>query len=135
MGAVVIAGTIATHRRAERPGVPSLIAETLQDLSDDALHRRRLPNRRRNETHSVAIDGMRLTATVGFDGDGRPAEVFLDGAKDGSGLAAVLEDARVVISIALQHGIAAAVLATNVARMPGTIDGPRSNPPRPSAQF
>jgi hypothetical protein len=36
---------------------------------------------------------MRLTATVGFDGDGRPAEVFLDGAKDGSGLAAVLEDA------------------------------------------
>ena len=28
---------------------------------------------------------MRLTATVGFDGDGRPAEVFLNGAKDGSG--------------------------------------------------
>jgi hypothetical protein len=78
---------------------------------------------------TVAIDGMRLTATVGFDGDGRPAEVFLDGAKDGSGLAEVLEDARVVISIALQHGIAAAVLAKNVARMP------RSNRPRPSAQF
>ena len=75
------------------------------------------------------------SATVGFDGDGRPAEVFLDGAKDGSGLATVLEDARVVISIALQQGIAAAVLAKNVARMPGTIDGPRSNRPRPSAQF
>jgi ribosomal protein S5 len=42
---------------------------------------------------ALAIDGMRLTATVGFDGDSRPAEVFLDGAKDGSGLATVLEDA------------------------------------------
>ena len=99
-GRVVIAETIATHRRAERLGVPSPIAQTLQDLLDDALHRRRLPNRRRNETHSVAIDGTRLTATVGFDGDSRPAEVFLDGATDGSGLAAVLADASVVISIA-----------------------------------
>jgi hypothetical protein len=61
---------------------------------------------------------MRLTVTVGFDGDGRPAEVFLDGAKDGIGLAAVLEDASVVISIALQHGIATAALAKSVARMP-----------------
>ena len=60
-------------------------------MNEDA--RRRLPNRRRNETNALAIDGMRLTATAGFDGDGRPAEVFLDGAKDGSGLAAVLEDA------------------------------------------
>jgi hypothetical protein len=60
-------------------------------MDEDA--RRRLPNRRRNETNALAIDGMRLTATAGFDGDGRPAEVFLDGAKDGSGLAAVLEDA------------------------------------------
>jgi hypothetical protein len=59
-------------------------------MNEDA---RRLPNRRRNETYALAIDGMRLTATVGFDGDGRPAEVFLHGAKDVSGLAAVLEDA------------------------------------------
>jgi hypothetical protein len=29
-------------------------------------HRRPLPNRRRAETHDLAIDGMRLTATVGF---------------------------------------------------------------------
>jgi hypothetical protein len=46
-----------------------------------------------------------------------------DGAKDGSGLAAVLEDSSVVISIALQHGIPAAALAKSVARMPETIDG------------
>jgi ribonucleoside-diphosphate reductase alpha chain len=86
--------------------------------------RRRLPNRRRNETRTLAIDRMRLTATVGFDVDGRPAEVFLDGAKDGSGLAAVLADASVVISIALQHGVPACALAKSVARSPTVIDGP-----------
>jgi hypothetical protein len=46
-----------------------------------------------------------------------------DGAKDGSGLATVLEDSSVVISIALQHGIPAAALAKSVARMPATTDG------------
>jgi hypothetical protein len=34
---------------------------------------------------------MVLSATVGFDVDGRPAEIFLSGAKDGSGLAAIEE--------------------------------------------
>jgi hypothetical protein len=33
------------------------------------------------------MDGMMLTATIGFDEAGRPAELFLSGAKDGSGLA------------------------------------------------
>jgi hypothetical protein len=61
---------------------------------------------------------------VGFDNDGRPVEVFLDGAKDGSGLGAVLEDASVVISIVLQHGIAAGALAKSPARVPDTLDGP-----------
>ena len=42
----------------------------------------------------------------------------MDGAKDGSGMAAILDDASVVISIALQHGISAAALAKSVARLP-----------------
>ena len=50
--------------------------------------------------------------------DGRPREVFLSGAKDGSLLAAILDDASVVVSIALQHGIPAAALAKSVARLP-----------------
>jgi ribonucleoside-diphosphate reductase alpha chain len=42
--------------------------------------------------------------------------MFLSGAKDGSGLSAILEDASVVSSIALQHGIPASALAKSVAR-------------------
>ena len=67
---------------------------------------------------------VRLLATVGFDEEGVPREVFLCGAKDGSGLAAILDDASVVISIALQHGVTAAALAKSVARLPERLDGP-----------
>jgi len=47
-----------------------------------------------------------------------PAEVFLSGAKDGSGMAAILDDASVVISVALQHGIPAKALAKSISRAP-----------------
>ena len=42
----------------------------------------------------------------------------------GSGMAAILEDASVVISVALQHGIPAAALAKSIARIPDRLDGP-----------
>jgi hypothetical protein len=83
-----------------------------------APFRVRLPNRRRAETCELTIGNLTLTATVGFDQAGRPAEVFLCGAKDGSGLATILDDASVVISVALQYGIPAAALAKSISRTP-----------------
>jgi ribonucleoside-diphosphate reductase alpha chain len=87
---------------------------------DGALrsYRRRLPNRRKVITETIVIGNMTLTATIGFDETGRPAEVFLSGAKDGSGMAAILDDASVVISVALQHGIPAKALAKSISRAP-----------------
>jgi hypothetical protein len=81
-------------------------------------HRHHLPNRRRSITEDITIGNTALSACVGFDETGHPAEIFLSGAKDGSGMAAILEDASVVISIALQCGIRAAALAKSVARLP-----------------
>jgi hypothetical protein len=88
--------------------------------------RRRLPNRRRNETYDLVVNGSgtKVVATIGFDETGKPAEVFLNAGKVGSAIDALLGDSAVVISIALQHGIAAAALAKSVARMPETLDGP-----------
>jgi hypothetical protein len=86
--------------------------------------RARLPNRRRAETRDLAVGGIRATATVGFDESGKPAEVFLNSGKAGSAIDALLGDAAVVISVALQRGIPASALAKSVARMPETIDGP-----------
>jgi len=67
------------------------------------------------------IGNVTLTAAIGFDETERPAEVFLSGAKDGSGTAAILDDASVVISVALQHGILAKVLAKSISRQPDTM--------------
>ena len=81
--------------------------------------RKRLPNRRPSETRTLHVGNLTFAATVGFDpADGQPREVFLAGAKDGTEMAAILDDASVVISVALQHGISAAALAKSVARVP-----------------
>jgi hypothetical protein len=78
----------------------------------------RLPNRRRAETRELTIGNMPFMATVGFDADDRPREVFLDGPKTASTMSAILGDAAVTISIALQFGIPAQALAKSVARLP-----------------
>ncbi len=95
------------------------------------MTRQRLPNRRRCETVELEWSGTRLTASVGFAPDGRPQEVFLSGGKDGSGLAALLGDVAVMISVALQHGIRASELGRSVGRVRETIDGPATAPASP----
>jgi hypothetical protein len=94
-------------------------------------NRQRLPNRRPAITETIIIGNMTIAASVGFGETGTPQEIFLSGAKDGSGMAAILEDASVVISVALQHGIPAAALAKSVARLPESLDGVAVKPASP----
>ena len=84
-----------------------------------ASPRQRLPNRRPSHTETLEVGGQVFTATVGFDpADDAPRELFLTAGKEGSLLNALLADAAVVISVALQSGIPAAALAKSVARLP-----------------
>jgi hypothetical protein len=70
--------------------------------------RKRLPSRRPLHTETLEVASQAFTATVGFDpGTCRPCELFLTGGKAGSTLDALLADAAVVISVALQHGVSA----------------------------
>ncbi len=81
--------------------------------------RKRLPNRRPSHTEALEVAGQTFTATVGFDPmDGRPCEVFLTAGKEGSLINAMLADAAVTISVALQHGIPAQSLAKSIGRLP-----------------
>ncbi len=84
-----------------------------------APHRRRLPNRRPSHTETLEVAGQAFTATVGFDPKtDRPCEVFLTAGKEGSLINAMLADAAVVISVALQHGVSAQALAKSIGRLP-----------------
>ena len=77
-----------------------------------------LPLRRPNATRAVAWDGHAFGVTVGLDpATGRPAEVFADLPKGGQ-MQAVLSDACVIVSIALQHGISVAALGKSLGRVP-----------------
>ena len=46
-----------------------------------------------------------LTVTAGFYDDGALGEVFIDTGKSGADLQNIANDAAVVISLALQHGV------------------------------
>ncbi len=81
--------------------------------------RQRLPTRRPAHSEALEVDSHAFTATVGFDPkSGQPRELFLTAGKEGSLLNALLADAAVVISVALQHGVPAASLAKSVGRLP-----------------
>lgn len=89
-----------------------------------AINRHRLPNRRATFTeaiHFVWPSGAvaAYEATVGFDRNGDPKEIFLFGAKDGTDMASTLADIAVALSVALQHGVTAESMAVSVSRDEG----------------
>ena len=92
------------------------------------MTRERLPNRRPNETVELTFDGTRYAVTIGYRLDrpspegfgpqgGRPGEVFTHGAKVGSTMDALLDDACVAISLLLQHDVAPEQLAASMGRL------------------
>ncbi len=94
--------------------------------------RTRLPNRRPSHVEALDMAGQEFTACIGFDPEsGQPRELFLTAGKEGSMLNAMLANAAVVVSIALQHGIPAAALTKSVGRLPAgpvttaDLEGPR----------
>lgn len=91
-----------------------------------AATRQRLPNRREQFTETIVVRDKAYDTSVGFDSaTGQPKELFFAGAKEGSEMAAVLADAAVIVSIALQWGVPPAVLAHSLAREP--VAGPAAD--------
>ncbi len=82
--------------------------------------RTRLPDRRECHIEMLEVAGQTFSCCVGFDPvTGQPRELFLDAAKEGSQVAALLSDAATIISIALQYGVPPAALVKSVGRLPG----------------
>ena len=89
-----------------------------------------LPTRRHAETFDMKFGAHTAdyTITLGFYDDGRLGEVFIDGAKSGSDMAATIHDAATLVSIALQYGVPLGTMRHAVSRtgeenQPATIIG------------
>jgi hypothetical protein len=67
--------------------------------------RARLPQRRPSTTFDVESQGLRFTCTASWFADGTLGEVFLQNHKAGSMAGIAAQDAAVVCSLALQHGV------------------------------
>ena len=70
-----------------------------------APRRERLPDTRSSLTHKFSIDGHEGYLTVGLYPDGRPGEVFIQMAKEGSTLGGLMDAFAIQTSIALQYGV------------------------------
>jgi hypothetical protein len=70
--------------------------------------RRPLPMRRVCETFEISFGGLAKchTVSVGYYADGAPGEVFINGGRSGEQVEAIARDGAVLLSLALQHGVA-----------------------------
>jgi ribonucleoside-diphosphate reductase alpha chain len=67
--------------------------------------RERMPRRRRSNTFAFRVADCEGYVTVGEYEDGRPGEVFMVVAKQGSTLAGIMDAFAVSVSLGLQHGV------------------------------
>lgn len=98
---------------------PTKASQTLQDERspvdegpDRQCGRIRLPDTRQAVTHRFTIGGHKGYLTVGLYEDGRPGEIFVTMAKEGSTISGLLDAWAVGVSLMLQYGIPLSVIAS-----------------------
>jgi hypothetical protein len=78
------------------------------------MTRQLLPNRRASEMFQFEHFGARYTATISRFGDRRIAEIFLDHERPNSQLGELSNDAAVLASLLLQHGVTCAAIRHSI---------------------
>ena len=95
----------ASHgKKAKEPGVRASENTVFKPV------RRKLPAVRRAMTHKFSIGGHEGYITVGMYDDGKPGEIFLVMAKEGSAISGLMDSFATAISLALQYGVPLKVL-------------------------
>jgi ribonucleoside-diphosphate reductase alpha chain len=76
-----------------------------------APRRERLPDTRRSVTHKFSVGGHEGYITVGLYDDGRPGELFITMAKEGSTIGGLMDAFGTAVSMSLQYGVPLEVYA------------------------
>ncbi len=90
--------------------------------------RMRLPDERRSITHKFVIAGHSGYITVGLYPDGRPGEIFVTIAKDGSVISGLMDAFATSVSLALQYGVPLKVLVNQFVHRRFEPSGYTNNP-------
>jgi len=85
---------------------PATVAvEPMQRELFARAQREKMPYERASVTHKFSVSGHEGYITVGMYDDGRPGEVFIKMAKEGSTLSGVMDGLALTISLGLQYGV------------------------------
>jgi ribonucleoside-diphosphate reductase alpha chain len=96
--------------------------------------RRKLPDERHSITHKFSIAGHEGYITVGMYEDGKPGEIFLVMAKEGSTISGLMDAFATSISMALQYGVPLEALVEKFSHVRFEPSGFTKNPEVPYAK-
>ncbi len=97
------------------------------------MSRESLPTTRESVTHKFSVGGHEGYLTIGFHSDGRPGEIFLKMAKEGSTLSGMCQAFCRAFSLSLQHGLTVEDAVIRFKGMRFEPLGPTSNSEIPEA--
>jgi ribonucleoside-diphosphate reductase alpha chain len=105
---------LAIYRDGSKLSQPlSTKSEGDKAKDDEAVprpRRERLPDTRQSITHKFNVAGHEGYITVGLYEDGRPGEVFITQAKEGSTIGGIMDAFGTAVSLSLQYGVPLEVL-------------------------
>jgi ribonucleoside-diphosphate reductase alpha chain len=81
------------------------IEGTIATLERPRPYRERLPDERRSITHKFKVGDQEGYITVGLYEDGRPGEIFVKIAKEGSTVSGLMDSVALLTSVTLQYGV------------------------------
>ena len=108
--------------------------EQKAEVVEGKPYRRRLPDERQALTHKFEIQGHEGYITVGMYPDGRPGEVFITMAKEGSTISGLMDALATQTSVALQYGVPLEVMVNKFSHMRFEPNGFTKNPEIPVAK-
>jgi ribonucleoside-diphosphate reductase alpha chain len=96
---------LSTSKNEAKPEEASAVAVARTANAEGRPARRKLPDERHAITHKFSIAGHEGYITVGMYEDGKPGEIFLVMAKEGSTISGLMDAFATSISMALQYGV------------------------------
>ncbi len=93
-----------------------------------APRRERLPDTRQSITHKFSVAGHEGYITVGLYPDGRPGELFITMAKEGSTIGGLMDCFGTAVSMSLQYGVPLEVYVSKFSHTRFEPMGPTANP-------
>jgi ribonucleoside-diphosphate reductase alpha chain len=120
---------VLTTKRDDAKRVASTVLEEEDDLEGPPRARRhKLPDERFSVTHKFKVGSHEGYLTVGLYPNGKPGELFITMAKEGSTVSGLMDSFACAVSIAFQHGVPLRLLINKFAHTRFEPSGWTQNP-------